>query len=234
MPKGDPLPASRRPNWKGRHLAPSLLSADFTRLADALAMLERAGVGMVHVDVMDGHFVPNLTIGPPVIRALRRATSLLLDVHLMIEEPERWVDSYAEAGADLISFHLEAARHAHRAAQAIRKAGLPAGVALNPATPLDQLDEILPWVDFVLLMSVNPGFGGQAFIPTSLDKIRRLRDRIRQGGLDVSIEVDGGVTPGNLKSLLDSGVDIAVAGNAVFQSPSPEETVLEMRRTMLE
>ncbi len=234
MPKGDSLPASRRPNWKGRHLAPSLLSADFTRLADALAMLERAGVGMVHVDVMDGHFVPNLTIGPPVIRSLRQATGLLLDVHLMIEEPERWVDAYAEAGADLISFHLEAARHAHRAAQAIRKAGLPAGVALNPATPLGQLDEILPWVDFVLLMSVNPGFGGQAFIPTSLDKIRRLRERIRQAGLDVSIEVDGGVTPVNLKALLDSGVDIAVAGNAVFQSPSPEETVLEMRRAMLE
>lgn len=223
-----------RPELRKRRLAPSVLSADFSRLAETLAFLEENGVEMVHLDIMDGHFVPNLTFGPPVIRSIRAATRLVLDVHLMIEDPERWVGAYAAAGADMISLHVEAARHLHRGVQAIRDAGLPAGVVLNPGTPLCTLDEILPGVDFVLLMSVNPGFGGQAFIPASMGKIRALREKIRSAGLATAIEVDGGVGPDNIAALAAAGVDIAVAGSAVFHAPNPKETIAEMTRSMLQ
>lgn len=223
-----------RPDLRKRRLAPSLLSADFSRLAETLTFLEESGVEMVHLDIMDGHFVPNLTFGPPVIRSIRAATRLVLDVHLMIEEPERWVGAYAAAGADMISLHVEAALHLHRGVQAIRDAGLPAGVVLNPGTPLCALDEILPAVDFVLLMSVNPGFGGQAFIPGTMGKIRALREKIRSAGLETAIEVDGGVGPDNIAILAAAGVDIAVAGSAVFHAPNPKETIASMTRSMLQ
>ncbi|MBP7867303.1 MAG: ribulose-phosphate 3-epimerase [Acidobacteria bacterium] len=223
-----------RPDLRKRRLAPSLLSADFSRLAETLVFLEANGVEMVHLDVMDGHFVPNLSFGPPVIRSIRAATRLILDVHLMIEEPERWVGAYAAAGADMVSLHVEAARHLHRGVQAVRDAGLPAGVVLNPATPLCALDEILPGVDFVLLMSVNPGFGGQAFIPSAMGKVRALREKIRAAGLETAIEVDGGVCPDNIGDLAAAGVDIAVAGSAVFHAPDPKETLAVMTRSMLQ
>ncbi len=198
-------------------IAPSLLSADFANLASELQDIERGGADLVHLDVMDYHFVPNLTFGAPIIKALRPHTKLPFDVHLMTEHPETYFGDLEKAGADMISFHAEAAIHHDRLVHDIQERGMKAGIALNPGTPLAMIEELLPLLDFVLIMSVNPGFGGQKFIPYSLDKIRRLRkmaDAI--GRSDLDIEVDGGVGPGNIQSLADAGVTISVAGSAVF------------------
>ena len=203
-------------------LAPSILSADFARLADEIAAVERGGAGLVHVDVMDGHFVPNITLGPPVVKAIRKATRLPLDCHLMIENADRYLDAFVDAGANWISLHQEAVPHLQRSVAHLRSRGVRPGVAVNPATPLSTLDEILPELDYVLVMSVNPGFGGQKFLPPSLDKIRRLRDRIRERGLAVQIEVDGGVDAGNVKELVAAGAEVLVAGNAVYGTGDPE------------
>jgi ribulose-phosphate 3-epimerase len=197
-------------------LAPSILSADFGRLAEQIAEAARGGAGLVHVDVMDGHFVPNLTLGPPVVKAIRKATELPLDCHLMIENAERWVDAFADAGASWISVHVEAVTHLQRTVAHLRGRGVKAGVALNPATPLSALEEVLPEVDYVLVMSVNPGFSGQSFIPSSLDKVRRLRRQVTERGLSTLIEVDGGVDTSNIKALVEAGADVLVAGNAVY------------------
>jgi ribulose-phosphate 3-epimerase len=197
-------------------LAPSILSADFGRLAEQIAEAARGGAGMVHVDVMDAHFVPNLTLGPPVVKSLRKATDLPLDCHLMIENAERWVDAFADAGADWVSVHVEAVPHLQRTIAHLRSRGVKAGVALNPATPLSLIEEILPELDYVLVMSVNPGFSGQSFIPSSLDKVRRLRQQIRDRGLHAVIEVDGGVDASNIKAIVDAGAEVLVAGNAVY------------------
>ncbi len=202
-------------------IAPSILSADFARLAEALSLAERGGAGAVHVDVMDGHFVPNLTIGPPVIRSLREATGLPLDCHLMIERPASWVAAYADAGADRITVHAEAEPHLQRAIQAIRDRGLRAGVAVNPATSLDVVDEVLPELDQVLVMSVNPGFSGQAFWEPAVDKVARLAERIRDRGLAVAIQVDGGVGPATIGRLVAAGATRFVAGNAVYGQEDP-------------
>lgn len=197
-------------------LAPSILSADLGHLADELQRAERGGAGLVHLDVMDGHFVPNITMGPLVAQAARQATGLPIDAHLMIENAERYVDAFADAGAGWISVHVEAQPHLQRTLAHLRGRGLRAGVALNPGTPLSALEEILPDADYVLVMSVNPGFGGQRFLPGSLDKIRRLRRLIQERGLAVDIEVDGGVDAGNVKALVEAGAEILVAGSAVF------------------
>ena len=183
--------------------------------------VEQAGVAILHVDVMDGHFVPNLTLGPPVIRSLRKATRLTLDAHLMIENADRFIDEFAAAGADMISVHVEASRHLHRTVTAIKSKGLKAGVVLNPATPLSALDDILPEADYVLLMSVNPGWGGQKFIPHVKDKIQALRGLIRARGCSALIEVDGGVTEENIAGIAAAGADILVAGSAVFDGGDP-------------
>jgi ribulose-phosphate 3-epimerase len=199
-------------------LAPSILSADFSRLGAQIEAVDAGGAGLIHVDVMDGHFVPNITIGPAVTAAVRRATELPLDCHLMIEQPSRYVRDFVEAGADMVSVHVEAEPHLHRTVELIRELGARAGVVLNPATPLSLLDDVLPHVDFVLLMSVNPGFGGQKLIPSVLRKVRDLRERIDGLGLDARIEIDGGVTEANLEEVAATGVDIIVAGSAVFGS----------------
>ncbi len=197
-------------------LAPSILSADFGHLAEEIAHAQRGGAGLVHVDVMDGHFVPNITVGLPVVKAVRRATSLPIDTHLMIENAERWVERFVEAGAGWVSVHAEAVPHLHRTVTLIRARGAKAGVALNPATPLAAVEEILHELDHVLVMSVNPGFGGQAFIPASLEKVRRLRAEIARRGLATLIEVDGGVDRTNIRALVEAGAEVLVAGNAVF------------------
>jgi ribulose-phosphate 3-epimerase len=202
-------------------LAPSILSADFGNLERDVKAAERGGAGVIHVDVMDGHFVPNLTVGPAVVKALRRATGLPLDVHLMIENADRYVDAFMDAGASWISLHVEAMPHLQRTAARLRERGVRAGVVLNPATPLPALDEILPEIDYVLVMSVNPGFGGQRFLPQSLDKIRRLRDIVRGRALQTQIEVDGGVDSSNARSLVDAGAEVLVAGTAVFGHGDP-------------
>ncbi len=203
-------------------LAPSILSADFARLGEQIASAERGGAAVIHVDVMDGHFVPNLTVGPQVVKALRRVSGLPLDCHLMIENADRYLDAFVDAGASWVSLHVEAMPHLQRAVSHLRARGVQAGVALNPATPLGALEEILPQLDFVLIMSVNPGFGGQSFLPHSLEKVRRLRTEIARRGLSTRIEVDGGVDPGNARALAEAGADILVAGSAVFGAGDPE------------
>lgn len=204
-------------------LAPSILAADFARLAEALQLLGERCV--VHVDVMDGRFVPNITLGMPVVAALRRETPLPLDCHLMIQEPSRYALEFVRSGADWVSIHQEADPHVHRTLGAIREAGAKAGIALNPSTPVETLTDLLGDIDFALLMSVNPGFGGQSFIPRVLDKIRRL-DAMRQAsGAGFLIQVDGGVGPGNARALVEAGADVLVAGNAVFRAPDPRAAI---------
>ena len=203
-------------------LAPSILSADFGRLAEEIAAAERGGAGLVHVDVMDGHFVPNITVGPPVVKAVRKATRLPIDVHLMIENADRYVDAFVDAGASWISLHVEALPHLERMVSRLRERGVRPGVALNPATPLGSLEEILPELGYVLVMSVNPGFSGQRFIPSSLDKIRRLRAQLQARGLTTTIEVDGGVDASNIRSLAEAGAEVFVAGHAVYGGGDPE------------
>jgi ribulose-phosphate 3-epimerase len=211
-------------------LAPSILSADFARLAEQIAAAERGGGTVVHVDVMDGHFVPNLTIGPPVVASLRKATKLPLDCHLMIDNPNEFIPAFAEAGADWVSVHYEACTHLHRSLQMIANHGMKPGVVINPATRVDVLVEILPMVHHVLVMSVNPGFGGQEFIPFSLDKIRRLAEIRRELGLAFRIEVDGGVAHDTVAQVVQVGAELLVAGNAVFGAGEPERDA----RTLLE
>lgn len=200
-------------------LAPSILSADFGRLAAEIEALQEGGADWVHVDVMDGHFVPNITMGPAITAAARRATSLPIDVHLMIEHPERYIDSFVEAGADLVTLHVEACPHLHRCLQAVRATGAQAGVALNPATPVGVLTEVVEDLDLLLVMSVNPGFGGQSFIPRSVAKVRAARALLDDAGSTARIEVDGGVAASNAGALVEAGADVLVAGSAVFGHP---------------
>ena len=209
----------------GPAIAPSILSADFAHLADEIVAVTAGGAGMLHLDVMDGHFVPNLTIGPPVVESIRRVTSLPLDVHLMIEEPDRYIERFTKAGADLVSVHQEAVPHLHRTVALIHECGAAAGVAINPATPIALLDEILPDLDYVLLMSVNPGFGGQRFIPAVTPKVAALRRMLEERRLAARIEVDGGVGPDNIAELRRHGADLFVAGNAVFDRRDPRARV---------
>jgi ribulose-phosphate 3-epimerase len=203
-------------------LAPSILASDYAHLAEQVAAAARGGATLVHVDVMDGHFVPNITLGPPIVASLHKATPLPLDVHLMIENADRYLQAFVDAGAAWISVHQEAVPHLQRQVAFLRERGVRAGVALNPATPLATLDEVLPELDYVLVMSVNPGFGGQKFIQAALDKIRRLRRIIQDRGLKAQIEVDGGVDLGNIRSLVEAGAEVLVAGSAVFGHGDPE------------
>ena len=210
-------------------IAPSILSADFTRLGEEIAAAERGGAGVVHCDVMDGHFVPNLTIGLPVIKSLRRATRLPLDAHLMISEPGRYAEQFVEAGASMVSVHVEADAHLNRTLVGIRNKGALAGVVINPATPLSSLEEALPFADYVLVMSVNPGFGGQKFVPGTLDKVRRLKRMIDERGLKTRIEIDGGIDRTNIADVVAAGAEIIVAGSAIFGTPDAEAAVKELR-----
>ena len=211
-------------------IAPSILSADFSRLGEEVKAIEKGGADWVHIDVMDGHFVPNITIGPLVVKAIRGVTDRTFDVHLMIENPDDYVEQFAEAGADVITVHVEAATHLHRTVQVIKAQGCKAGVSLNPATPLSTLDYILSDLDMVLLMTVNPGFGGQKFIESALPKIEQLRETILARGLDVAIEVDGGVNAHTIESTAQAGATIFVAGSAVFGTDDYEKTISELRR----
>ncbi|MBV8732879.1 MAG: ribulose-phosphate 3-epimerase [Acidobacteriia bacterium] len=211
-------------------ILPSILSADFAHLGDEIARVERGGARMLHLDVMDGHFVDNLTIGPPVIESVRKATRAHLDCHLMIENPERYIPVFAQAGADSISVHLEACRHLDGVLHHIHSAGVKAGIALNPATPVSSLENVVEVADYVLLLSVNPGFGGQDFIPYVLEKVRELKDlRQRKKQRELRIEIDGGVHRDNLAEVVRAGCDWVVTGSAIFHSPDPAATVREMR-----
>lgn len=220
-------------NRPDRHvlLSPSLLSADFTRLAEEVKVMEEGGADMLHVDVMDGHFVPNISIGPLVVESLKRITDLPLDCHLMISDPDSYLAPFAKAGASIITVHVEAALHLYRTVQTIRELGCKPGVTLNPATPLSALEEILPYVDLVLLMSVEPGFGGQSFIPTLYRRASALRQMLNDAGNpDCLIEADGGIKLDNIAQAFESGVDVIVSGSGVFGTDNPAETLREMRR----
>lgn len=206
-------------------IAPSILSADFTRLAEEINAVKAGGAKVLHVDVMDGHFVPNITIGLPVVKSIRKATDMVIDTHLMISNPGRYAVDFVKAGADMVSVHVEADAHLQRTLTAIREAGGRPGVAINPATPIESLTEALPYADFILLMSVNPGFGGQKFIPTMLDKLRRLKQMINDRELPVQIEIDGGVDRTNIRSIVGAGAELIVAGSAVFGSGDPAASV---------
>ncbi len=206
-------------------IAPSILSADFTRLADEIASVKAGGATIVHVDVMDGHFVPNITIGLPVVRSIRKATDLIIDTHLMIEHPGQYAVEFVKAGANMVSVHIEADAHLQRTLSAIADAGAKPGVAINPATPIETLTEALPYADFILLMSVNPGFGGQRFVPTMLDKLRRLKQMITTRGLSTRIEIDGGIDGSNIAEITAAGADMIVAGSAVFSDGDPTAAV---------
>jgi ribulose-phosphate 3-epimerase len=214
-------------------IAPSILSADFARLGEEVAAVDRAGADYIHVDVMDGHFVPNITIGPLVVDALRKITDKTLDVHLMIENPDRYIPEFVKAGADIITVHQESVPHLHRTIQLIRSLGRKAGVSLNPATPMDTLDVIIDDLDLVLVMSVNPGFGGQAFIPSALDKIHALRTVIDRRGLSVELEVDGGVKVDNIAQVAAAGADVFVAGSAVFGTQDYRATIAALRQAAI-
>ncbi len=209
-------------------IAPSILSADFTRLAEEIRAVEAGGAKILHVDVMDGRFVPNITIGLPVVKSIRKFTDLTIDTHLMIVEPGRYAAEFVKAGANMVSVHVEIDPHLQRTVTAIREAGGQAGIAINPATPLISLEEALPFADFVLLMSVNPGFGGQKFISTSIDKLRRLRRMIDERGLNTKIEIDGGIDAANIEKIVEAGADIIVSGTGVFGKGNGTEGVKEL------
>ena len=214
-------------------IAPSILSADFARLGDAIAAAERGGADLIHVDVMDGHFVPNITIGVPVVKSLKRIATVPLDVHLMIENADQYIDAFADAGAGMISVHVEALRHVHRTVHAIKARGVKAGVVLNPGTPVAALTEIAGDVDFVLVMSVNPGFGGQTFIPRSESKLREVRALLDAAGNPAPVEIDGGVDQHNIARLVSAGARIFVAGSAIFNTPDPERATRELKAAAL-
>ena len=215
-------------------IAPSILSADFTRLGEEIAAVERGGAGVLHVDVMDGHFVPNITLGLPVVKSIARVTRLPIDTHLMIAEPDRYAEQFVDAGARMVSVHVEIDPHLHRTLAAIKSKGAMAGVAINPATPLVELEEALPFADFILLMSVNPGFGGQQFISTSLDKLRRLRRMIDERGLKTRIEIDGGIDRNNVGEIAAAGAEIIVAGSAVFGTADRAQAVRGLREATVQ
>ena len=215
-------------------IAPSILSADFSRLGEEVQAAERAGADYIHVDVMDGHFVPNITIGPLVVEGVRKATSLPLDVHLMIENPDQYTVAFAEAGANIITIHAEAVNHLHRSIQIIKGAGCKAGVSLNPATPIDVLEFILDDIDMVLIMTVNPGFGGQKFIPATLSKIKKLREMIVSRGLNIDIEVDGGINPETIAKVSAAGANVFVAGAFVFNSKNYSDAINALRNGIVE
>jgi len=210
-------------------IAPSILSADFSRLGEEIRAVEKAGADLIHVDVMDGHYVPNITIGPGVVASLRKTTHLPFDVHLMIEDPDRYIDAFIDAGSDIVTVHAEAVIHLNRTVNYIKGKGARAGVSLNPSTPLSCIEEILPDIDQLLIMTVNPGFGGQKFIPGTLPKIRKARELARSRGAGLVIEVDGGVTPDNIGGLAEAGADVFVAGAAIFGSPSYADTIGRMK-----
>jgi ribulose-phosphate 3-epimerase len=210
-------------------IAPSILSADFARLAEEIQTVERAGASLLHVDVMDGRFVPNITIGLPVVKAISRATRLPIDAHLMIVEPGQYAEQFVKAGAQMVSVHIEADVHAHRTLSAIRAAGAQAGIAINPATSLSALEDVLKFADYVLLMSVNPGFGGQKFIPESLEKLRRLRRMIDERGMKIRVEIDGGIDADNIAEVAAAGAEIIVSGSAIFAADDPGAALNKLR-----
>ncbi len=210
-------------------IAPSILSADFSRLGEEIKAAEDAGADLIHIDVMDGYFVPNITVGPLVVKAVKGIASIPLDVHLMIDEPHRYIKSFVDSGADSITIHSEACIHLHRTVQSVREFGIKAAVSINPATPLSDIEFILPFVDMVLLMSVNPGFGGQEFIPEIIPKIKRLRGMIEENGYKVSIEVDGGINPDNAVDVVAAGADILVMGNAFYGSDDYSAVIRTVR-----
>jgi ribulose-phosphate 3-epimerase len=221
-------------NGRTIDIAPSILSADFSRLGEEIEAVKRGGATILHVDVMDGHFVPNLTIGLPVVKSIARATDLPLDAHLMISNPGTYAQQFVDAGASMVSVHVEADAHLHRTLASIKSAGAKAGVVLNPATPIEILVEALPFLDYVLVMSVNPGFGGQKFIGTAIDKVKRLRRMIEERQLPVRIEIDGGIDLGNIASVVAAGAEIIVAGSAVFGAADPEAAVRGLREATLQ
>ena len=215
-------------------IAPSILSADFSRLGEAIKAVEKGGASILHVDVMDGHFVPNITVGLPVVKSLARATQLPIDAHLMIAEPGRYAEQFVDAGAKMVSVHVEADAHLHRTLASIRAAGAQAGAVINPATPVESLTEALPYADYVLVMSVNPGFGGQEFIATSVDKVRRLKALIAERGLETRIEIDGGIDRNNIANVVDAGAEIIVAGSAIFGTKDPGAAVRELKEATVQ
>ena len=214
-------------------IAPSILASDFAALGEAIRAAERGGADLIHVDVMDGHFVPNITIGPPVVKALKRVAHVPLDVHLMISEPDRYLEAFVDAGAAMISVHVEVLPHLQRTLAQIRHLGALAGAVLNPSTPVVTIEEVLDDLDFVLIMAVNPGFGGQVFIPRSEQKVRALRQRLDGTGRHIPIEIDGGIDLSNIARVVDAGVDIVVAGSAVFGAPDPAAAVRQLRAAAL-
>jgi ribulose-phosphate 3-epimerase len=214
-------------------IAPSILSADFAVLGDQIAAVERGGADLIHVDVMDGHFVPNISIGSPVVRSIKRVATVPLDVHLMISEPDRYLEAFAEAGASMLSVHVEVLPHLHRTVHAIKGLGVKAGVVLNPSTPIVALDEIAADVDFVLVMSVNPGFGGQTFIPRSESKVREVRALLDRAGNRAPVEIDGGIDQQTVARVVVAGARILVAGSAVFHTPDPERATRELKAAAL-
>jgi len=215
-----------------KKIAPSILSADFGRLAEEIKAVEEAGADWIHLDIMDGHFVPNLTIGPPVVKALRKITSLPFDVHLMIENPDRYLDAFIDAGSDVLTIHVEATPHLHRTINHLREKNIKAGIALNPSTPIWTVEEIITDCDLILIMTVNPGFGGQHFIPSMIPKIRRTKDMVAKQAKPLLIEVDGGISPNNIQVISDAGGEVFVAGAAVFGSDDYSYTIKQMRKAI--